>query len=138
VWCGAIGGGQVLNTVLKTLVARSRPVFEHPIVIDDGYGFPSGHSMLSVVAYGLLAYLIYQTLTVRWQQVSLIVLTTFSVLLIGLSRIILGVHFTSDVLAGYTIGIIWLSITVVVLQVLNQLSVERIIHLSVQRTVAVE
>lgn len=138
VWCGAIGGGQVLNFALKTLIARSRPVFEHPVVIDDGYGFPSGHSLLSVVTYGLLAYLLYQVLQRRWQKISLVTLTTIIVGLIGLSRLVLGVHFTTDVLAGFTIGIVWLSASVVALQILDQLTVERRLQLSVQRTPVTE
>jgi undecaprenyl-diphosphatase len=138
VWCGAIGGAQVINTLLKTLVARSRPVFEHPVVIDDGYGFPSGHSMLSVVAYGLLAYFIYQALSHRWQQGSLIAFTALIIGFIGLSRLILGVHFVSDVVAGYAIGIVWLSFSVVGLQLLNQLTVERLLQFSVQRTAVAE
>ena len=98
--------GIILNLALKNLFERPRPQL-HPLVHETSYSFPSGHSMNSFVFYFALSYFIF----LNKRNIKLgIILTIFSsilVLLIGISRIYLGAHFPSDVIAGYVAGLCW-------------------------------
>lgn len=95
----------LLNTGIKQLVERSRPDILRLIEI-SGYSFPSGHSMVSMSFYGLLIYLCYINIKSRWKY-PLIFFMSILILSIGFSRIYLGVHYASDVLAGFSLGIFW-------------------------------
>ena len=99
----------ILNQLLKRILQRPRPT-EYRIIEESGYSFPSGHSMISMAFYGYLIYLIYKYVenkNVKWILISLLsVLICF----IGISRIYLGVHYTSDVLGGFLISISYLVI----------------------------
>lgn len=101
----------VLNFGLKNIVRRARPD-EFRIIEEAGYSFPSGHSMVSMAFYGLLIYLIYKKVNNKYLKNCLIILLSMIILLIGLSRIYLGVHYTSDVLAGFLLGLSYLIIFV--------------------------
>lgn len=101
----------VLNFGLKNIVRRARPD-EFRIIEEGGYSFPSGHSMVSMAFYGLLIYLIYKKVNNKYLKNCLIILLSIIILLIGLSRIYLGVHYTSDVLAGFLLGVSYLIIFV--------------------------
>ena len=108
-WLAAVGGSAVLNQLLKALFARPRPFFEHPLLVEISYSFPSGHAMESLVAYGMLAYFAVLALrTWKW-RVAVVLAAALLVVLIGLSRMYLGVHYLSDVVAGYAAGGLWLS-----------------------------
>lgn len=98
-----------LNVILKDILQRPRPT-EYRIVDASGYSFPSGHSMVNMTFYGFLIYLIYKNVKNKYLKWGLIVFLTALTLLIGISRIYLGVHYTSDVLAGFLIGISYLII----------------------------
>jgi undecaprenyl-diphosphatase len=111
-WVAAWTGGEVLNQLLKQFFARPRPIFADPLQTAANYSFPSGHAMFSAIAYGVLAYFILLGLKQRWQRIAVIIGMLLLVLLIGLSRIYLGVHYFSDVVAGYAAGSTWLSISV--------------------------
>jgi undecaprenyl-diphosphatase len=108
-WLVAVGGSAVLNQLLKALFARPRPFFEHPLLIETSYSFPSGHAMESFVVYGMLAYFVVLALKSWRARTAVVFASTLLVLLIGLSRMYLGVHYFSDVLAGYAAGGVWLS-----------------------------
>ncbi|MNF79928.1 undecaprenyl pyrophosphate phosphatase [compost metagenome] len=98
-------GAWLLNTVLKKLIERDRPSAEGWLVEVDGFSFPSGHAMVSILFYGLLAYIVWVNVRQSWRAAWVIpALAAFVILCIGLSRIYLGVHYPSDVLAGYTVG----------------------------------
>lgn len=86
-----------LNQLLKYIIKRPRPT-EFRLTNASGYSFPSGHSMVSMAYYGLLIYLIYKKINNKCLKVLLIVLLSMLIGFIGLSRIYLGVHYTSDVL----------------------------------------
>lgn len=103
----AISGG--LNQILKRLVQRPRPT-EYRLIEESGYSFPSGHSMVSAAFYGFFIYLIFKN--VKNKHIKWISITALSMLiiLIGISRIYLGVHYTSDVMAGFVISISYLVI----------------------------
>lgn len=106
-------GGEISTFVLKTLIERVRPPFPMPGFIESSYSFPSGHAMIAVAFYGFLIYTIAQQR--RWLRVERVYLYWFLVpliALIGVSRVYLGVHYPSDVLAGYALGALWLWIGV--------------------------
>jgi membrane protein DedA with SNARE-associated domain/membrane-associated phospholipid phosphatase len=108
-WVAAVVGSAVLNRLLKELFARPRPFFEHPLLVETSYSFPSGHAMESLVVYGMLSYFAVLALKTWRAQVAVIFAAALLVLLIGLSRMYLGVHYFSDVAAGYAAGGLWLS-----------------------------
>ncbi|HXJ02358.1 MAG TPA: phosphatase PAP2 family protein [Micropepsaceae bacterium] len=104
---GAVAGGLLLNNLLKFAVGRSRPEIIEPAVKVFSSSFPSGHASLSAIAYLTLGVLLARTQTslpIRIYIISLAVLVT---ILVGISRIYLGVHYPSDVLAGWCIGAAW-------------------------------
>jgi hypothetical protein len=109
----AVPGGMLLNEWVKVLVHRQRPFVEGPFVDWSGYSFASGHTIGATLLYGQLLLFILPALKARhWRR-----LTVFSavllVALVGFSRIALGAHFLTDVLAGIVFGIIWLTLCLV-------------------------
>ena len=103
----------ILNQLFKFILQRPRPT-EYRIINESGYSFPSGHSMISMAFYGFLIYLIYKY--VKNKKIKYISITLISVLIIfiGISRIYLGVHYTSDVLAGFLFSISYLIIFILI------------------------
>jgi undecaprenyl-diphosphatase len=103
----SVGGGALLNFLLKASVARPRPDLVAHLVKETSLSFPSGHSANSAVIYLTLAILLASTQTqvrVRWLIIICALLIT---MIIGLSRVYLGVHWPSDVVAGWAIGATW-------------------------------
>jgi undecaprenyl-diphosphatase len=109
VWGAAFGGGAALETMLKSLVHRTRPEYAGHYLAAGSYSFPSGHATLSFLAVSMLIYTLIRTnvLTAIWSRVAVITAGVIWILLVGMSRIYLGVHFPSDVLGGYTIAAAW-------------------------------
>lgn len=99
----------VLNQLLKRILQRPRPT-EFRIVEETGYSFPSGHPMVSMAFYGYLIYLIYRYIKNKYVKWTLITILSILICLIGISRIYLGVHYTSDVLGGFLLSISYLVI----------------------------
>jgi undecaprenyl-diphosphatase len=99
-----------MDPILKKLVGRLRPVVAHPVAHGGGNSFPSGHSLGSIVCYGAVFLVFLPATRGRWRTVFTTVIVTL-VALIGISRILLGVHYLSDVLGGWTLGITWLGLT---------------------------
>ena len=104
-------GGALLNQLLKLHYLRQRPDLKEALLGATGYAFPSGHAMSGTVILGALAYLVSRS-TRSWRSTSaaLAALAT-TALAIGISRIYLGVHWTSDVGAGFVAGLLWLAAT---------------------------
>lgn len=97
----------ILNVILKRILQRPRPI-EYRIIDETGYSFPSGHSMISMAFYGFLIYLLYKHAKNKYIKWSGIIILSLLIVLIGISRIYLGVHYTSDVLAGFLISVSYL------------------------------
>ena len=111
----------ILNQLLKRILQRPRPT-EFRIVEETGYSFPSGHSMISMAFYGYLIYLIYKYVKNKYVKWISIVLLGILICSIGISRIYLGVHYTSDVLGGFLISISYL---VIYISAVNKFLIEK-------------
>jgi membrane-associated phospholipid phosphatase len=103
-------GALLLDPSLKTLVGRVRPVVDVPVATAPGNSFPSGHALGSAVVYGALLLVFLPAVAARWRP-AFIALIALIVVAIGLTRISLGVHFLSDVLAGWLLAAAWLGVT---------------------------
>jgi len=100
-------GAWLLNTILKELFHRARPDIVH-LVQAGGYSYPSGHAMVATAFYGVIGYILWLNLRNRSKPSWYIVVITLALIIgIGISRIYLGVHFASDVIAGYAAGGVW-------------------------------
>lgn len=115
-----IAGGSLFNQLLKLIFHRQRPTL-HRLIIESGYSFPSGHSMDSFIFYGMLCMLFFMFLRSRIAKGIIILISIFIIMMIGLSRIYLGVHFPSDVLAGYAAGGVWLTICLIGLKLVLEI-----------------
>jgi undecaprenyl-diphosphatase len=111
----AVLGAHLITTWVKLLVARHRPVLDDPLAIGTGFSFPSGHALVSTALYGAIALLIAAPLEPRARRFVLAAAVAL-VGLIGFSRLYLGVHYLSDVLAGFAIGLAWLALLSLVLR----------------------
>jgi len=112
-------GALILDPVLKSLVGRLRPAVAHPVAYGGGDSFPSGHALGSIVCYGALFLVFLPATRGRWRRVFTVVIATL-IAAIGISRILLGVHFVSDVLGGWALGITWLGITAFAFELTRQ------------------
>ncbi len=106
-----LGSGVIIQTV-KLIVQRPRPAAVpegfQPLLHETGYSFPSGHSLIAMTVYGLLGYFALHLVSHRWARLVIRVLTVLLVFAIGASRVYVGVHYPTDVLAGWTAGVPWL------------------------------
>lgn len=107
-------GGAVLSTGLKLAFSKVRPALWPQLIQETSYSFPSGHALGSVVLYGFLAYLLAQHY--RPYRQLIYALATVLIGAIGLSRLYLGVHWPTDVAAGYGIGFLWISVGIALLR----------------------
>lgn len=107
-WAGAL-----LGVVLKLVVDRARPELVDAVATEGGRSFPSGHALGATIAVGLLALVLVPLLRPRL-RVAAWVLAVLAVLLVSFSRILLGVHYLSDVTAGMLLGVAWLVVTAAV------------------------
>jgi undecaprenyl-diphosphatase len=111
-------GGLLLNVGLKLLYARARPDVATAIAVAQGNSFPSGHAMGSMIVLGAIGYLILRR-RFTWKLKSILLAAIATViLLVGLSRVYLGVHWSSDILAGWSAGTVWLAATTVAFETL--------------------
>jgi membrane-associated phospholipid phosphatase len=115
-----VPGGMILNVLLKYTFHRARPSFEHPLLTLPTYSFPSGHAAGATLLYGVLA--CYLVCVIRsWRARAAIVAAACAmVALVGLSRIYLGVHYLSDVMAAIAEGCAWLAVCITALSTLRR------------------
>lgn len=106
-------GSFMLNQYLKNNFGRMRP--ETAFYHQSGFSFPSGHAMIGVAFYGILAYLVWKNVRNFWLRWSLILALIFWELIIAYSRIYLNVHYATDVLAGLSAGIFWCALVIVLM-----------------------
>jgi membrane-associated phospholipid phosphatase len=110
----AVPGGMLLNEWLKILVHRHRPFLDGPFVDWSGYSFASGHTIGATLLYGQLLLFVLPVLKARHWRLLCIFSAISLVLLVGFSRIALGAHFLTDVLAAIIFGTIWLALCMMV------------------------
>jgi undecaprenyl-diphosphatase len=106
----AFGGAGVANFLLKLLFHRERPAFWQSAITETSYSFPSGHAMVSAALILALMYILWTT---KWRIASLI-LGAALIVLIGTSRLYMGVHYPTDIIAGWTVALLWVATVVVV------------------------
>jgi membrane-associated phospholipid phosphatase len=107
-----VPGGMLLNVLLKYTFKRARPTFDDPLLTLPTYSFPSGHTSSATLFYGLLACYLVCTHRQWRRRVAIVAAACLMVALVGLSRIYLGVHYLSDVLAAVAIGCAWLAVCI--------------------------
>ncbi|HEY8400755.1 MAG TPA: phosphatase PAP2 family protein [Cytophagaceae bacterium] len=114
-------GSISLNIILKIFFSRPRPVLPH-LSEASGLSFPSGHAMMSFSFYGLILYLVWVGVQHKLLKYSLVLFLIVLIMVIGLSRVYLRVHYATDVIAGFALGIIWLIISITVLKRIEKFS----------------
>jgi undecaprenyl-diphosphatase len=129
-------GGGALDWELKRYFARARPAVAQMLKRASGYSFPSGHAMGSTVVFGALAYLVLRArIPWRWKAAALALATTL-VIGVSLSRVYLGVHWISDVGAGVSAGLLWLTMTTVAYETFRRIHTIRTLRRNVGRASA--
>lgn len=111
-FAAVMGIGPILNVVLKDYYERARPE-GYDELLGSGFSFPSGHSMGSMLFFGALAYVLYFTFERKRARLAVAAACFSAALVIGASRVYLGVHFLSDVIAGFAAGLCWIAVCVV-------------------------
>ena len=102
----------LINQGLKYIIQRPRPPLEERLISQSGYSYPSGHSMMAMCLYGVLIYLINTKLKNKKLKIILTIILSIIILLIGVSRIYVRVHYPSDVLGAYLLTILILIINI--------------------------
>lgn len=114
-------GSLLIMSLLKQIFARQRPLI--PLMQEaKGLSFPSGHAMMSMAFYGLIIYIIWEQVKLPWLRNTLVFLLMLTILFIGISRIYLNVHYASDVAAGLSLGLVWLVVSISVINRMERIS----------------
>jgi membrane-associated phospholipid phosphatase len=116
----AVPGGMLLNVLMKYTFQRSRPRFDEPLLQLSTYSFPSGHTAAATLLYGLLACYLFRQVHSWGGRIAIAVAACAMVALVGLSRMYLGVHYLSDVLAAVAEGCAWLAICITAVSTLRR------------------
>ena len=119
------GGGLALNLILKMGFNRPRPAIFIPEVRAVSSSFPSGHAMSAAIVYGTVAYLAARLHKRRWARALIMFLALVVILLICISRLYLGVHYPSDVVAGVSIGLAWAAFCMATLEAIQRFGARR-------------
>lgn len=104
-----------INVISKLIFRRDRPTINQ-LVFEDTYSFPSGHTITATVVYGFIIYLIYKSNLSKKEKIIYISILILLILLIGLSRIYLGVHYFTDVIGAMALGISYLIIAIYIIE----------------------
>lgn len=111
-----VQGGMLLNLLAKHLFQRARPQFEQPLVVLTTYSFPSGHVVACTLFYGVLAALLVAQTSSRIKTTGILLTAFVMIILIAFSRLYLGAHYLSDVLAAFLEGVVWLTLCLIAIQ----------------------
>jgi membrane-associated phospholipid phosphatase len=114
-WAVTTLSGALLNRILKAIFERSRPLHDHGLAAVEGWSFPSGHASGSMLIYGLLAYVVVRSTPSAW-HIPAALAGIALIIFVGSSRVLLQVHYMSDVLAGYASAAAWIAICVAALE----------------------
>lgn len=106
----------VINNILKLIIHRPRPSQTMLLAAETTYSFPSGHSMIAMVFYGLIIYYVRKFVKKKWLSNLLTVILSLIILAVGVTRIYLGVHYATDVLAAYILGFAYLVVFIKILE----------------------
>ena len=121
----AVGGGSLLNVAMKYVFQRARPSFDEPLLTLVTYSFPSGHTAGSTMFYGVLVCYLFSQIRAGLARLLIVASAIVLVLLVGLSRMYLGVHYFSDVLAAIAEGWAWLALSVTAVSTLRRRNLYR-------------
>lgn len=106
-------GGAALGTLAKQATARPRPPATHAIIeLPPSFAFPSGHTLSALLLWTMIAFAVLRISRRRWPRVLAVVIGAVMAVLVGTSRVYLGVHWPSDVLASWLLGVAWLSVVI--------------------------
>lgn len=114
-----VAGSHALNELLKSVFERERPDL-YRLVEESGYSFPSGHSMAALSLYATLTILLWPHIPTRFGKIALLIFSTAMILLMGLSRVYLGVHYPSDVVGGYLASASWLVMIILIYRIFQK------------------
>lgn len=109
----------ILNQLAKLIFSRPRPIGIN-LIEETGFSYPSGHAMISMAYFGFIAYLIFKSNINKLIKFILVTLLMITIILIGFSRIYLGVHYLSDILGGFFLSIVYLIIYIKILKISNK------------------
>ena len=125
-WIAAFVGGAAINQLLKTAVHRTRPEYGAAYLHGTSFSFPSGHAMASIIGYGMVGYMLqyfWRGSVLAHRAVD--TLLALAILAVGLSRILLGVHYPSDVVGGWAAGSAWMAVCIVGIGIAEQRRLDR-------------
>ncbi len=112
--------GEIFIWAMKHLVERKRPPLSVALIQEDGFSFPSGHAFMAMAFYGLIGYFVFRRVRSKTFKVLVVLLFAFLIIIISFSRLYLGVHWPSDVLASLTAGLAWISVFITALEIRRQ------------------
>ena len=115
-WTLVMGGGKLVEAVLKHTFHRTRPIGALEQLHSASYSYPSGHSMGAMIGYGLLAYMVLRRVRQPTARAAVTATAALIILAVGLSRLILAVHYFTDVIGGYAAGAVWLALSLVAVE----------------------
>jgi undecaprenyl-diphosphatase len=117
-------GGKLIESTTKIIIARNRPI--HQLVDTSGYSFPSGHATMSMIFFALLIYYFKNHISDKIFKYLSITLSVILILSIGFSRIYLNVHWFTDVIAGFALGLFWLTLMILFLEFVTTVFKEKV------------
>ncbi|EKE21475.1 MAG: hypothetical protein ACD_7C00223G0006 [uncultured bacterium] len=120
----SMAGGKLIQVIAKDIIGRDRPL--GGLVEATGYSFPSGHTTMSTIFFALLIYYFKNHITNKTLKYSIISVSVLLILSIGFSRIYLGVHWLTDVIAGFGLGLFWLTLLILALEAITTIFKEKI------------